>query len=123
MDVIANGIHGRSIADVPLAVLDFETTGMWAGTDRVVEVAVVRVDPGREPELALDTLINPGRRVAATFVHGITDFDVADAPRFEQVADRLRLALAGCVLAAHNVAFDLKFLEHEMGRAGHACPV
>jgi DNA polymerase-3 subunit epsilon len=123
MDISANGLHDRRIDDMPVSVLDFETTGMWAGTDRVVEVAVVRVEPGREPELVFDTLINPCRRVAATFVHGITDNDVADAPRFEQIADRLRSVLAGCVLAAYNVSFDVRFLEYEMGRVGHACPI
>jgi DNA polymerase III epsilon subunit-like protein len=118
-----NGLINRTVADVPVAVLDFETTGMWAGIDRVVEVAVVRVEPGRGPELVLDTLVNPGRRVDATFIHGITDCDVVDAPRFEDVAGRLRTALAGCVLAAYNVSFDLKFLEYEMGQVGLSCPI
>jgi DNA polymerase-3 subunit epsilon len=119
-----DGLLSSPIADVPVAVLDFETTGMWAGVDRVVEVAVVRVEPGRPPELVLDTLVHPGRRVGCTYVHGITDRDVADAPRFEQVAGRLLRAVAGCVVAAYNVAFDLRFLEAELGQAGvrHAFP-
>ena len=120
----ANGLLARSIADVPVAVLDFETTGMWAGADRVVEVAVVRVEPGHGPELVLDTLVNPNRRMGCTYVHGITDRDVADAPRFEQVAGRLLRAVAGCVVAAYNVSFDLRFLETELARVGvrHAFP-
>jgi DNA polymerase III subunit epsilon len=114
----SDGLLSHAIADVPVAVLDFETTGMWAGIDRVLEVAVVRVEPGRGPELVLDTLVNPGRRVGCTYVHGITDRDVADAPRFEQVAGRLLRAVAGCVVAAYNVAFDLRFLEAELGHVG-----
>lgn len=119
-----NGLLARPIADVPVAVLDFETTGMWAGVDRVVEVAVVRVEPGRGPELVLDTLVNPNRRVGCTFVHGITDRDVVDAPRFEQVAGRLLRAVAGCVVAAYNAAFDVRFLEAELDRVGvrHSFP-
>ena len=113
-----DGLLSSPIADVPVAVLDFETTGMWAGVDRVVEVAVVRVEPGRGPELVLDTLVHPGRRVACTYVHGITDRDVVDAPRFEHVAGRLLQALRGCVVAAYNVAFDLRFLEAELALAG-----
>lgn len=122
--VTSNGLLARPIADVPVAVLDFETTGMWAGVDRVVEMAVVRVEPGRGPELVLDTLVNPSRRVGCTYVHGITDRDVADAPRFEQVAGRLLRAVSGCVVAAYNASFDLRFLEAELGRAGvaHAFP-
>jgi DNA polymerase-3 subunit epsilon len=121
---LTDGLLPKLIADVPVAVLDFETTGMWAGFDRVVEVAVVRVEPGRGPELVLDTLVNPGRRVGCTYVHGITDRDVADAPRFEDVAGRLLKAVGGCVVAAYNASFDVRFLEAELGRLGlgHAFP-
>ena len=117
-----NGLLSRPVADVPVAVLDFETTGMWPGPDRVVEVSVVRVEPGSGPELVLDTLVNPGRRMGCTFVHGITDQDVTDAPRFEQVAGPLVRSLAGCVVAAYNAAFDVRFLEHELGRLGVGHP-
>ena len=120
----STGLWTRPIADVPVAVLDFETTGMWPGADRVVEVSVVRVEPGREPELVLDTLVNPSRRVGCTYVHGITDRDVSDAPRFEQVAGQVLRAVSGCVVAAYNASFDVRFLEWELGRAGvrHAFP-
>ena len=113
-----NGLFGRAIAETPVAVLDFETTGMYAGYDRVVEVSVVRVQPDGRADLALDTLVNPSRRIGATFVHGITDRDVADAPQFEQIANRVLQALSGCILAAYNVAFDLRFLEAELERVG-----
>jgi DNA polymerase III epsilon subunit-like protein len=112
------GLLARAIADVPVAVLDFETTGMFAGHDRVVEVSVVRIEPGRAPELVLDTLVNPGRPMGATFVHGIHDRDVVDAPRFETIAEHLVRAIAGCVLAAYNVSFDLRFLEAELRQLG-----
>ena len=119
-----NGLLGRSISDVPVAVLDFETTGTWAGPDRVVEVSVVRVEPGRGPELVLDTLVNPSRRMGCTYVHGITDRDVVDAPRFDQVAGHLLRAISGCVVAAYNASFDVRFLEVELRRVGvgHAFP-
>ena len=118
MKATPNGLFPRAVADVPVAVLDFETTGMWPGDDRVVEVSIVRVEPGRAPELVLDTLVNPNRRMDCTYVHGITDRDVSDAPRFEQVAGRVLKAIAGCVVAAYNVSFDMRFLEHELGRVG-----
>jgi DNA polymerase-3 subunit epsilon len=113
-----SGVLHHIIKDTPIAVLDFETTGLSPGLDRVVEVSVVRVDPGSEPRLVLDTLVNPDRWVAATEVHGITDRDVADAPRFEDVAGDLLRALSGCVVAAHNVYFDLRFLRFELDRLG-----
>lgn len=104
------------VSSSPVAVIDMETTGLHPGADRVVEVSVVRIEPGKEPALVLDTLINPGRRVAATEIHGITDADVADAPRFEDIAEVLTEAISGAVLAAYNVYFDMRFLEDELAR-------
>jgi DNA polymerase-3 subunit epsilon len=112
------GIKRMGLKDTPIAVLDFETTGLTAGVDRVAEVSVVRVDPGTEPRLAFDTLVNPMRPMAATEIHGITDDDVAGAPRFEAIAGNLLRTLSGCVLAAYNVYFDMKFLDFELRNAG-----
>jgi DNA polymerase-3 subunit epsilon len=112
------GIWDRPIDETPVAVIDFETTGLYPGRDRVIEAAVIRVDPGDEPRVAFDSLIRPGRPVAATFVHGITDADVADAPTFAEVAGEFLRAVSGCVLAAYNARFDMSFLEYELGAVG-----
>jgi DNA polymerase-3 subunit epsilon len=111
-----NGILDRRITETPIAVIDFETTGLSPGYDRVVEVSVVRVDPGSPPRLVFDSLVNPDRRMSATEIHGLTDWDVADAPRFKDVAGELLRALADSVVAAHNVYFDLRFLRFELDR-------
>lgn len=115
---MANGIADRLISETPVAIIDFETTGLTAGHDRVVEVSVVRVDPGQAPQLAFDTLVNPRRPMAATEVHGITDADVANAPSFADIAGEVVAATSGCVVAAYNVYFDVQFLEFELGNAG-----
>jgi DNA polymerase-3 subunit epsilon len=114
----STGVFHQIIKDIPIAVLDFETTGLSPGYDRVVEVSVVRIDPGSEPRLVFDSLVNPERRMAATEIHGIRDRDVADAPRFDDLAAGLLHALSGCVVAAHNVYFDLRFLRFELDRLG-----
>jgi DNA polymerase-3 subunit epsilon len=114
----APGILDHAVAETPLAVLDFETTGLNAGGDRVIEVAVVRLERGREPHLALNTLVNPRRPVAATHIHGIRDRDVIDAPTFREISVDLVRALEGCVLAAYNAYFDMRFLDWEMRAAG-----
>ena len=113
-----SGIASQPIHQTPVAVIDFETTGLAPGVDRVVEVSVVRIDPGEEPRLVLDTLINPHRRVAGTRIHGITDADVADAPNFQEVTGDLLAALQGSVVAAYNVYFDIRFLNFEMANVG-----
>jgi DNA polymerase III subunit epsilon len=114
------GIFDLPIMDTPTAVIDFETTGLNAGIDRVVELSVIRREPDGRSEIVLDTLINPHRPMGATEIHGITDADVADAPAFEDIADSLVKAISGCVIAAYNVYFDMRFFEYEMTRAGRS---
>ncbi len=111
------GILDSPVNETPFAVVDLETTGLTAGRDRIVEVSVVRVEPGAAPRHVLDTLVNPRRRVAATEIHGITDSDVADAPTFAEIAGDMVGALSGCVVAAYNVYFDIRFLAHELAEA------
>ena len=115
---MTQGIRERRIAKTPLAVVDVETTGLNAGADRIVEIAVVRIDPGCAPQLVLETLINPQRRMAATEIHGLTDADVREAPRFIDIAGELTRVLTDCVVRAYNVYFDMKFLGYELGQAG-----
>lgn len=43
------GITQNRLDQTPIAILDFETTGLTPGHDRVVEASVVRMEPGRTP--------------------------------------------------------------------------
>lgn len=113
-----HGIFEQQVDATPIAVIDFETTGLTPGVDRVVEASVVRVEPGGTTTTMLDTLVNPCRRMAATEIHGITDADVAGAPRFSEIAPSFVEAIAGCVVASYNIYFDIRFLEYELGQAG-----
>ena len=106
----------------PLAVLDTETTGVDPLTDRIVELAVVRLDPDGAAR-RYRRLVDPGVPIppAATAVHGIADADVAGRPRFAAIADRLARRLDGCDLAGFNLRrFDLPLLAAEFARAGVA---
>lgn len=106
-------------AALPLAVIDFETTGFDPQVDRVVEVGVVCFERGERTK-QVNWLIQPGMPIPeqAIQVHGITDAMVADAPRFEQIAEELRLALTGHLPVAYNATFDRRFMHAEMTRAG-----
>lgn len=100
-------------------VIDLEITGLSpARHHRVVELAVVQVSPTGEIEDEWSTLVNPGRDIANSHVHGITATDVVSALRFADVVPQLVADLPGRMLVAHNAPFDLRFLEAEMGRAG-----
>ncbi len=104
------------------AVLDVETTGVLPRTDRVVEVAVVRTDGEGRRLGEFATLVNPGRDVGDTYLHGISATDVLSAPTFQEVLGDIVALLAGAVVVGHNVRFDLRFLEVEARRARYALP-
>lgn len=105
---------GTLLADAAYAIVDVETTGLRPGYDRVVEICVVRMDPGDVPRIAIDTLVDPRRPVAATQIHGIEERDIDGAPTFSDIAGEVLRAVAGRVMVGHNFAFDRHFLAHEL---------
>src|SRR5258706_5481157 len=104
----------------PLAFFDLETTGTDPLRDKIVEIALVRIDPSGDRE-ATTRRINPGRPIPAeaTAVHGIRDEDVADAPPFSQLARGLLDVLKYADLAGFNVRrFDVPLLDREFREGG-----
>src|SRR4051812_39835463 len=101
-----------------VAVIDIETTGLFPNSDRIVEIGLVLLDDRGEIEAEFSTLVNPGRDVGPTGLHGISASDVVEAPAFADVAPYLRSLLAGRVVVAHNALFVLRFLAREFVRAG-----
>jgi len=108
----------------PLVVLDLETTGTSTAEDRIVEIAMVRVDDGEVTprRRVLLTLVDPKRPIPkeATAIHGIGDLDViaAEAPTFQEIALLVLEMLEGADVAGFNVlGFDLPLLEAELRRA------
>jgi DNA polymerase III epsilon subunit-like protein len=102
------------------AIVDVETTGFSpASGDRVIEIAIARVDRHGRIEDEFATLLNPGGRdTGAVFVHGITNEAVRDAPRFQDVLGEIVARLDGCVIVAHNATFEERFLSAEFAQAG-----
>lgn len=103
----------------PLAFIDLETTGTNLGTDRIVEIAIVKIlsDGTR---IVKRKLVNPEMPIpkAASEIHGITDEMVKDAPTFRQIARELKQVLDGCDIAGYNSnRFDIPLLMEEFLRA------
>ena len=104
----------------PLVVFDLETTGIDVERDRIVQIAMIRVEPGGG-RTTFETLVNPERPIPpeASAVHGIRDADVRDKPTFSQIRREVEALLAGADLAGFNsVRFDLPLLEAELRRSG-----
>ncbi|QZY47078.1 exonuclease domain-containing protein [Mycolicibacterium austroafricanum] len=100
-----------------IAVIDVETTGLYR-VDRVVEVAVVTMDPTGAVIDEFDTLINPHRDPGPTWIHGVTASMLVDAPSFDDVAHHLAARLHGAVVVGHNLRFDTRMIEREFSRTG-----
>lgn len=99
-----------------LVWLDIEGTGVDPYRDRIVEICILS-DDGRE----LETRVNPGVPIPqeATAVHGITDADVADAPRFAEIAGDVQDLVGGAILGSYNGRrYDTVILDAELRRAG-----
>lgn len=104
-------------------VLDLETTGLYPSTDRVVEVGLVQLDDQGAEVASWTTLVDPGRDVGPTSIHGISAGDVLGAPRFADIAPELLWWFGGTILAAHNARFDRSFLDAEFARVGLGEPI
>ena len=111
------------LGETPFAVVDLETTGVYAGGhDRIIEIAVVRLRPDLAVEDEWVTLVNPARDIGRTDVHGIRAGDVLDAPRFDEIAGDAAAQLHDAVLVGHQLRFDRGFLASEFSRVGVALP-
>lgn len=106
-------------SELPIALLDVETTGKDPSADRVVEVGIAFARGGAVVDRR-NWLVNPGRPIPkeASDIHKITDDAVKDAPRFEAIAQEVAAALSGCIPAAYNATFDKAFVAGELARAG-----
>ena len=103
---------------LPLAVIDFETTGLDPDKDRIVEYGVALFNDGKFLEV-MGGFVNPEMPIseAASKVNGITDADVQRAPVFRFVyAHVLNIVLNGFIPVAYNAKFDREFLLQEVSR-------
>jgi DNA polymerase III subunit epsilon len=103
----------------PVIILDLETTGMNIATDRIVEIALIKVNiDGSEEEKLMR--INPEMPIPpeVSQIHGIYDENVKDEPTFRQVAKTLAKFIEGCDLCGFNSnRFDIPLLAEEFLRA------
>ena len=112
----------------PIAFFDLETTGVNVASDRIVELAIIKVmpdgtvqrrpeSPGKENRYLINLTIPT--LVESSLVHGIYDDDVKEAPTFKQISKGLFKFLLDCDLAGFNSnKFDVPLLAEEFLRVG-----
>lgn len=103
----------------PLCFFDLETTGTAISKDRIVEMAVLKLNPDGTQDKK-EWRVNPEQPIPdeASNVHGITDEMVANEPTFKALSNEVYSFIQGCDLAGYNSdRFDIPLLVEELLRA------
>lgn len=102
-------------ADKSFVFVDVETAD-W-NNDRICAIGMIIVQDGQST--GYYSLINPHVHITFTYIHGITDSDVKDAPTIEEFWQVMApLIPERFVFVAHNYRFDLTVMKKDLGRFG-----
>ena len=122
VNLIERDHDGRQLSDTDFVVVDVEAAGAKLLPSRIIEIGAYHVNGGRIVS-KFERLLNPGAPIPPfiTALTGISDDLVKDSPAFQDIADEWLDFVGDGVLVAHNAPFDLRVLNHEVGRAfpGH----
>ena len=109
----------------PLVFFDLESTGLTIGTDRIVEISILKLMPDESKQVKTRR-VNPERPIPpeVSKIHGIYDADVVNEPTFKAIANSLAQFIGNADLAGYNSnKFDVPLLVDEFIRAGVDFPV
>ena len=103
--------YSKPLHKQKFAVVDLETTGLSAETDRIIEVGI-QVFTLEGPEESFSTLVNPKKKLSkfVTKLTGIEQADVEVAPMFSEIQSDIDKFISNKVVIGHNIDFDLNFL-------------
>jgi len=102
----------------PLCIFDLETTGTNTVKDRIVEIAIIRVEPNGN-EIVKTWRVNPEMHIPeqVSKIHGIYDEDIKDAPTFKEISQAVLEMIKDADLVGFNSnRFDIPLLAEEMLR-------
>lgn len=117
LELVLPKTSSRKLAETDFVVFDLETTGAKCPPCRVTEIGAYKISGGRIVD-EFQTLVNPETPIPQfiTQLTGISDAMVRNAPKFRGVAANFLDFIGESVLVAHNASFDMRFLNHEVGR-------
>ena len=103
------------------AIVDIETTGSYASANGIIEIAI-RIFDGENVTEQFETLVKPDQAIPKYIqaFTGINNEMVQDAPRFEEIAEKVYTYLQGNIFVAHNVNFDYSFLKNHLENYGYS---
>lgn len=117
VELIEQNLEQQILSETDFVVFDLETTGAKTPPCRVTEIGAYRVAGGRITD-EFHTLVNPETPIPLFIAQltGISDRMVRNAPKFGEIAADFLRFIGDSVLVAHNAHFDMRFLNHEIGR-------
>ena len=106
--------------DTTYCVLDLETTGFSAVTEKITEVGIMKVKNGEVID-EFSCFVNPEKPIPQRVVEvtNITDEMVKDAETIDKVFPKVLEFIKGSVLVAHNADFDVGFLKQNAKNLGY----
>ncbi len=116
---IVENSKGQDI-DTTYCVLDLETTGFSAKTEKITEVGIMKLKNGEVID-SFSCFVNPEKHIPqrVSEVTHITDEMVADSETIDKVFPKILEFIEGSVLVAHNAPFDIGFLKQNAKVLGH----
>jgi ATP-dependent DNA helicase DinG len=95
-----------------IVAIDIETTGLSQDRDAIIEIGAVKFK-GHRVEAEWSSVINPGRHIPEfiTGLTGISDVEVRNAPKFQEIRQDLEAFVGDAPVVGHNIRFDLGFLQ------------
>ena len=109
-----------TLADLPLAFIDVETTGLTPSLHEIIDIAIIRRD--RDGRRVFATKVRPERiedaSPRALEVNGYHPGLWANAPFFHEIADDVLAWLDGTVVVGHNVTYDVAMVEGRLIASG-----
>ncbi len=111
--------HDIELHDATFVVFDVETTGFSTNYNEIIEIGAVKIYKGM-PVDEFSTFIKPNEPInpVITALTGITNSDVIDAPKIDEVMPKFIEFIGNSILVAHNATFDTEFIYANMKRLG-----
>ncbi len=118
--IILNPVD-REIKDESFVIFDLETTGLNPHNNEIIEIGAVKVDEGEVVD-AYQTFVNPEREIPAkiTELTGITDQMVAGSLKLEEAIEEFLAFVGDATVVAHNLSFDLGFINDKLRKLGRS---
>ena len=112
-------VKGQDL-DTTYCVLDLETTGFSAVTEKITEVGIMKVKNGEVID-EFSCFVNPEKPIPQRVVEvtNITDDMVKDAETIDKVFPKILEFLGDSVVVAHNAKFDVGFLKQNAKVLGY----